>query len=212
SGSAAVTVSLSDSGGGADTSGSQSFTVTVNAVNDAPVITGQNSVSVPEDTTLAVGHHHLLVTDIDNSYPSGFGLTVLDGANYTRSGTSVTPVLNFNGTLTVPVKVNDGAADSNVYSLSVSVGAADDTPTVASPIADVTVNEDSADTVINMGSVFTDVDNDDSAIAKSVLSNSNPGLVSASVNGSTLTLDYQENQNGTASVTVRGTSGGLTAD
>ncbi|MCP4176124.1 MAG: hypothetical protein GY758_35740, partial [Fuerstiella sp.] len=211
-GSAAVTVSLSDSGGGADTSGSQSFTVTVNAVNDAPMITGQNNVSVPEDTTLAVGHHHLLVTDIDNSYPSGFGLTVLDGANYTRSGTSVTPVLNFNGTLTVPVKVNDGAADSNVYSLSVSVGATDDTPTVANPIADVTVDEDSADTVISMGSVFTDVDNDDSAIAKSVLSNSNPGLVSASVNGSTLTLDYQENQNGTASVTVRGTSGGQTAD
>ncbi|MCP4175192.1 MAG: tandem-95 repeat protein, partial [Fuerstiella sp.] len=215
-GSATVTLSLSDSGGtaygGSDSSGAQTFAITVNPVNDAPVITGQNSVSTPEETSLAIGLHHMNVTDIDNSYPAGFGLIVLDGANYTRSGITVTPVLNFNGTITVPVKVNDGAADSNGLNLSIAVTPVDDGPVPANAIADVTVNEDSADTSIGLGNVFTDIDNDVSAISKSVISNSNPGMVSATVTGNTLTLDFQPNMNGAASVTIRGTSNGKTAD
>ncbi|MCP4344379.1 MAG: hypothetical protein GY795_02510, partial [Desulfobacterales bacterium] len=193
-------------------SAAETASVTVTPVNDAPVITGQNSVSVPEDTPLTVGLHHLLVTDPDNSYPTGFTLAVTDGTNYTRSGIVVTPVANFVGTLTVPVKVNDGSADSNTYSLSVSVSAVDDGPTVAGPISDLTANEDSADTVIGLSGVFTDIDSDDSAIVKSVVSNTNTGLVSANISGDTLTLDYQADQNGTASVTIRGTSDGKTAD
>jgi len=109
---------VSDVYGGTD---SITVSVTVNPVNDAPVITGQNSVSAPEDTALSIGYHHLLVTDIDNTYPAGFPLTVHDGANYTRSGVAITPAANFNGILTVPVKVNDSAADSNVFNLSVTV-------------------------------------------------------------------------------------------
>ncbi|MCP4344246.1 MAG: hypothetical protein GY795_01810, partial [Desulfobacterales bacterium] len=95
---------------------------------------------------------------------------------------------------------------------TVTVNATDDALYTANPIADVTADEDAADTGINLGTVFTDIDNDDGAITKAVQSNSNPGLVSATVSGNTLTLDYQENQNGTASVTVRGTSGDKTAD
>ncbi|MCP4346165.1 MAG: tandem-95 repeat protein, partial [Desulfobacterales bacterium] len=198
-----------DTSGGTD---SITVYVTVNPVNDAPVITGQNSVSTSEDTALSIGHHHITVTDIDNSYPSGFGLTAQDGANYTRSGLAVTPNANFNGTLSVPVKINDGLADSNVYNLSVTVTPVDDGPLVSVALSDVTVSEDAGSMPVSLASLFTDIDNDNSGIVKSVISNSNPGLVSATVSGDTLTLACQPDQNGTASVTIRGTSNGKTAD
>ena len=67
-GSSTVLVSLSDSGGlangGANTSAPQSFTITVNAVNDAPVATGQG-VSTTEDTDSAA--ITLAATDIDSA-------------------------------------------------------------------------------------------------------------------------------------------------
>ncbi|MCP4351007.1 MAG: polysaccharide deacetylase, partial [Desulfobacterales bacterium] len=118
---------------------------------------------------------------------------------------------NQNGTASVTVRGTSGGLTAD-DTFTITVNASDDALTVANPAADVTVDEDSPDTGINLGTVFTDIDNDDSAIVKTVLSNSNPGLMSASLRGNILTLDYLENQNGTASVTVQGTSDGKTAD
>jgi hypothetical protein len=57
-GQATVTVSVSDDGGvvngGDDTSDNQQFTITVNAVNDAPVITLPASPTTLEDTPIAI--------------------------------------------------------------------------------------------------------------------------------------------------------------
>ncbi len=64
--------------------------------------------------------------------------------------------------------------------------------------------------VINLSNVFTDVDGD--VIVKSVLVNSNPGLVTATIVDNQLTLDYQDNQSGIANITIRGTSNGKTVD
>src|SRR4051812_19865717 len=50
SGTATVTVALKDSGGGADTSSAQTFTITVQAVPDAPVGVA-DTATVTEDTT-----------------------------------------------------------------------------------------------------------------------------------------------------------------
>jgi hypothetical protein len=101
----------------------QNFTVIVANVNDAPVITGQtpNPIPLERDTPLTITLGHLLVTDPDDTYPGNFTLTVLDGTNYTRSGDTITPGANFVGTLTVPVRVNDGTANSGNFNLVVSV-------------------------------------------------------------------------------------------
>lgn len=64
----------------------------------------------------------LTVTDVDNIYPSGFTLTALAGANYSLVGNTVTPALNFFGTLSVPVKVNDGGLDSDTFPLTLRTG------------------------------------------------------------------------------------------
>ena len=70
----------------------------------------------------------MTATDPDNTYPNDFSLTVQNGANYTQAGNTITPAVDFNGTLTVPVTVNDGAVDSAVFNLSVEVTALNDAP------------------------------------------------------------------------------------
>jgi hypothetical protein len=115
-----VVVLATDQFGATDT---QTFTITVTPVNDAPQITGQQSLSTPEDTALTIALSDLTVVDPDNTYPTGFTLIVQDGANYTHNGADITPAADFNGTLTVPVRVNDGQLDSNVYNLQVTVTA-----------------------------------------------------------------------------------------
>ena len=79
----------------------------------------------------------------------------------------------------------------SILFISTFIYSQDVAPIVANPIADITANEDASNTTIDLGSVFTDVDNDDSAITKAVQSNSNSSLVSASISGNTLTLDYE---------------------
>jgi hypothetical protein len=95
--------------------------LTITAVNDAPTIIGQMPVSTAFNTARTIMFSDLQVTDIDNTYPTGFVLTVMAGVNYSLGGNTVTPANNFFGTLTVPVKVNDGALDSNTFQLSMTV-------------------------------------------------------------------------------------------
>ena len=99
-----------------------------------PVITGQQVVSTPEDTGLPMTLAMLLVTDLDNIYPTDFTLTVRAGVNYTLLGNTITPVLNFNGDLSVPVTVNDGDNDSNVFNVVVTVTPVNDPPVITSPV------------------------------------------------------------------------------
>ncbi len=77
-------------------------------------------------------------------------------------------------------------------------------PFVANPIADVAVDEDAADTVLDLSGTFDDPDIllALQTLALSVTSNSNPGLVTATLSGTSLTLDYQADQFGTATIDV----------
>jgi hypothetical protein len=98
--------------------------------NDVPIITGQYPLSIDQDTSLTWTDilDHLIVSDPDNSYPYDFSLTVQDGSNYSVSGQTVIPSASYYGSLTVPVRVNDGAADSGWYSLLVTVNPVSDNP------------------------------------------------------------------------------------
>jgi uncharacterized repeat protein (TIGR02543 family) len=97
--------------------------ITITPINDAPVITGQTTLTTSYNTALTLTLANLTVTDVDNSYPADFSLTVMSGTNYTAAGSTITPASGFSGNLTVPVKVNDGKADSNTYNLTVTVTA-----------------------------------------------------------------------------------------
>jgi len=141
-----------------------------------------------------------LVSDVSN------GTLVLnaDGSfNYT-------PTAEWNGTDSFTYKTNDGSVDSNIATVTITVNPINDTPTTTE-IADVTVDEDAVNSVINLFTAFADIEDTDAALTYTIESNSNAGLFTATtIDGvaGTLTLDYAPDQNGTADITIRATDTG----
>ncbi|EAR11314.1 FG-GAP-like repeat-containing protein [Reinekea blandensis] len=109
--------------------------------NVIPEITGQQTLTMAEDSSLLLTVNDFTVTDSDNIFPDEFTLTVLSGNNYSVSGNRVIPDADFNGELSVDVQVNDGLADSTAFTASVSVSAVNDAPvlTGVTPVSNVTL-------------------------------------------------------------------------
>ncbi|MFM9074388.1 MAG: tandem-95 repeat protein, partial [Bacteroidota bacterium] len=121
-------------------SNTATVTITVTPVNDIPVANNQ-SVTVTEDTPKAIT---LVGSDVETTE-----LTYIIVASPTRgtlSGTgsniTYTPNLNFNGSDSFTFKVNDGTADSNTATVSITVTAVNDAPIASSQF--VFTNEDTA--------------------------------------------------------------------
>jgi VCBS repeat-containing protein len=117
------------------------------------------------------------------------------------SGTTLTPATNFNGTLTVPVKVNDGGLDSNVFNLTVTVTAVNDVPVATA--GTLTTLED---TVGNGTVSGTDIEN--SPLTYTVVTNGTQGTV-VITNASTGAYTYTPNTNlnGSDSFTFKANDG-----
>ncbi len=137
--------------------------VSVTAVNDQPVITGQEPLSTAEDASLTILVTDLTVFDPDNIFPDDFVLLLQDGANYTLAGNTLTPDANFNGDLTVLATVTDSSGELNATSapfpLTVNVGPVNDEPVVDTLIASQVAIEGS-EFDLNISDNFTDADND----------------------------------------------------
>ena len=88
-------------------------------------------------------------------------------------------------------------SDSTTFTLTVN--AVNDAPVVVSPIEDLEVDEDSDDVVIDLRDIFDDVENGGN-LAFSF--SENVTAMEASLDGSTLTLSFLADQNGSGSVTV----------
>ena len=154
SGTLTVPVTVSD---GSASSGIFNASVTVTPVNDPPVITGQVPLSVQENQPLTIVVANLVITDPDD-VPADMTLTVQSGANYTVSGNTITPAAGFNGTLTVPVFVNDGSANSNTFNLSVIVTEVNDPPVITGQVP-LSTTEDTPLTLVVANFTITDADN-----------------------------------------------------
>lgn len=90
-------------------------------------------------------------------------------------------------------------------------GVSNDAPST-SGLANVSVNEDAADSSIGLYTPFEDYETADNSLIFSVVSNSNPGLFTdVTIDGSgNLILDYAADANGAADIVVRATdTGGL---
>ncbi|MDP1690318.1 MAG: DUF5011 domain-containing protein, partial [bacterium] len=128
-GSATVTVSLSDNDGA--TSATQTFTITVNAVNDIP-LASNGTVTIDEDDTQSIT---MVANDAD-----GAGLTYiivsnpthgsLSSLNVTAGTVTYAPDLNFNGSDSFTFKVNDGVVDSNTATTTINITAVNDAPSI----------------------------------------------------------------------------------
>ena len=97
-------------------------------------------------------------------------------------------------------------------SFAVNITPVDDGPEVINGIADISVEEDAPDFIVSLANVYNDVDDDNDSIDKIVQANSNPDLVIATINGNTLTLDFQPNQSGSSTITLLVSSNGKTIE
>ena len=125
-GSATVTVKLHDNGGGADTSAAQTFTITVNPVNDVPSFIKGADVTVGENTGTKTVTGWATSMSTGPAEESGqrfteFMVTNDNGALFsappaidTSTGTlTFTPKADANGSATVTVRLHDSGGIAN---------------------------------------------------------------------------------------------------
>ena len=175
-----------------------SFTLSVLPVNDAPVLTDIPDQSIDEDTVFT---YTLTATDVDDTELL-YSATVDGNASVDVTGSTltITPDLDFNGDILVDVSVSDGVlTDTNSFTLSVLP--VNDAP-VLTDIPDQSIDED---TVFTYTLTATDVDDTELLYSATV-----DGNASVDVTGSTLTITPDLDFNGDILVDVSVSDGVLT--
>ena len=106
----------------------------------------------------------------------------------------------------------NGKADIEVQTIEVisSVENIDNAPVVNQEIADINVNENAEDRTIDLSNVFDHIDGDEITLA--VKNNSNETLVATTLDGNSLTLDFLDEQFGSAAITIEATANGKTIE
>ncbi len=144
SGVATITAVARDGGGtangGADTSASQSFTITVRAVNDGPTISDIGDHSTPAGTpteaiTFTVGDTETAAGGLTlSATSSNTALVPVAGVVFAGSGpdrtVTVSPAAGQSGTATITITVSDGTT-SATDSFVLTVTAVNDPPTIS---------------------------------------------------------------------------------
>ena len=184
------------------------ITVTVNAVNDAPVPSYTAAVNTNEDVPLT---ESLTATDVDLddlSYTVKSGNGPTNGTlELSEGGYTYSPDENYNGTDSFTITVSDGTAEVDC-AITVTVAAVNDDPVAEDDSA--STNEDTAVTI----SVLTndsDVDSPEGDSFSPTAILSGPANGSADISGNTIVYTPNANYYGSDEFTYQITdSGGLT--
>ena len=207
-GSADVTLNVRDAAGLVS---SQTFTVTVNAVNDAPTIVN-DSASTDEDQGIDID---VLSNDsdvdgdtltIDSTAGSPEGLvTVINSGSQLH----FEPTANWHGTTTFTYTASDGNEGSGVGTVTVTVNPVDDAPEI-STLNDLTIDEDN--NTGNLPFTVTDTEGDSVIVTATsdnqvLVPNANISIVDVGGGSYTLLATPVENQFGTVTITVSADDG-----
>ena len=123
------------------------FTITINAVNDAPLVTGDSSTT-DEDTPAVIS---VLANDSDvegdDLQVTAVGSASHGSVTITGEGQTVTytPVQNYNGSDSFTYTASDGNGGSTTASVSVTINSVNDAPEASNE--SVTLNEDVTTTI-----------------------------------------------------------------
>jgi VCBS repeat-containing protein len=190
-------------------------TITVSAVNDAPTAAA-DAYSTAEDTVLTANAPGVLANDSDPdanalsavlaSGPSHGAITLNANGSFTY-----TPTTNYNGSDSFTYRAGDGALTSNLATVTISVSATNDAPTVTVAAGGTCgINDRSGTVNLTVG----DVDNPASTLTLSAVSsntqlvpNGNVAFAGSGANR-TLTATAVAGRSGTANVTVTVRDGG----
>jgi VCBS repeat-containing protein len=161
-------------------------TVTINVINTnrAPVA-GDDAYSTSEDTPLNISLPGVLGNDTDADADPLSALRIAGPAHGTLTlnadGTFLyTPAANFNGTDSFTYLANDGSVDSNVATVTITVGAVNDAPVA---IADsYTTSEDITLTAVT-GILNNDSDVDGDALTIVKVLDPTHGTLTLNTNG-----------------------------
>ena len=187
-------------------------TIILTPVNDPPVAAADLS-GVAEDGTLTVASTEgVLANDTDIEFNALTAILVTGPAHGTLSlsasgAFTYTPDANYNGPDGFTYKASDGLLDSNVATVSLTVAAVNDAPTLAA-LGDLTISEDAGTQVVSLSGVTAGPPDEAQTLTVTATSD-NPSLIpnptvsyaSPSAAG-TLSLAPSANASGTATVTV----------
>ena len=186
------------------------FTITVTAVNDAPVAVA-NTLTVDEDSSISNTDVIANDTDVEDDTLTLTAVST-DGTGtvaVNSDGLSVdyTPAANFNGTETITYTVSDGALSAN-GTFTITVTAVNDAPVAVANT--LTVDEDSS--ISNTDVIANDTDVEDDTLTLTAVSTDGTGTVA--VNSDGLSVDYTPaaNFNGTETITYTVSDGTDTSE
>lgn len=219
SGTTTVTLTVGDG----VASATDTFVLTVNAVNDPPTVSAVADVGIDEDTSSGV--LAFTVADIETAAGAltvtraSTNTTLLPVANIVLGGSgsdrtvTLTPAANQHGTSTVTLTVTDGTASVN-ETLVLTVNSVPDGPTI-SDVADRTINEDATTGAVTV--TLADADTTATALTLTATSSNTVLLPNASIvltgtgAARTLVATPAANGFGSATVTLTVSDGLLTA-
>ena len=119
----------------------------------AVIVTGQNTLSVAEDTSLTLVINNFTFSETPEL------ITVQPGENYAIANNTITPASNFTGPLAVNIVATLNGQTSNVFIANVTVTPVNDAPIANEDVAIIMQN--STDNVIAVLNNDTDVDTND---------------------------------------------------
>ena len=151
-----------------DTAGDEDIakvTITISGANEAPNV-GNSTFSVPENSPAGTPVGNVMATDPDAGTTLTYALSDSGGAFEIDQAGQITVLdgskLDFEtkASYSLEVSVSDGEGGSDTGTITINLSNVNDPPTVAAPIADMSIPEDSAQKVIDISGVFADQDKD----------------------------------------------------
>ncbi|HVX62800.1 MAG TPA: Ig-like domain-containing protein, partial [Pirellulales bacterium] len=235
-GVAHVTVALHDDGGtangGVDTSASQTFTITINQVNDAPSFTAGGNQTVNEDagpqsvagwaTAISAGANEasqtldfMVSSDNPGLFSSGPSIDPATGT------LSYTPAANASGVAHVSIQLHDNGGTANggvdtsaAQTFTITIRSVNDAPSFTAG-ADQSVNQDAGPQTVAWATNISAGPNEAAQALNFLVANDNPSLFStppAIDSSGTLTYTPAAHASGVAHVTVQLHNNGGTAN
>src|SRR5512132_2282183 len=200
-------------GDGTLTSNLATVTITVSAVNDAPVAAA-DTYTTAEDTTLTVAAPGVLGNDSD---PDGDTLTAVLASGPSHGSLTLnangsfayTPAANYNGPDSFIYRAGDGNLTSNLATVTIAVSAVNDAPGAAADT--YTTPEDTTLTVAAPGVLGNDSDPDGDTLSAVLASGPSHGSLTLNANGS-FAYTPAANYNGPDSFIYRAGDGNLTSN